>query len=62
MTLRHLLLRIFILPAQCGVSVAVLGELDFDIAERVLQLLVLNLGQTEHLTTFFLCAFVSLHS
>ena len=35
-----------------------LGKLDLDVAERIFQLLVLNLAQAKHLAVFDLCAFL----
>ena len=39
-----------------------LGQLDFDVAQRVFQLLVLNLAQPQHLPVFNFSALLSLHT
>ena len=50
----------FIALIEFPLSVLGLGELDLDIPEGVLQLLVLNLAKSEHLTVLDLCTFLSL--
>ena len=39
-----------------------LRQLDFDVAERVFQLLVFNLAQSEHLSVLNFCALLPLHA
>jgi hypothetical protein len=60
--LLDLLGGVLVLATQLLIRIARLCQLDLDVAQRVLQLLVFNLGQTKHLSALFLSAFVTLYS
>ena len=62
MTLFNFCLGRLILLGHVALSLLGLSKLNFDIAQRVLQFLVLNFAETEHLAVLDLCTFLSFNT
>ena len=55
-------LCILVLFSNVTLSFFRLRQLNFDVAKRVLEFLVLNLAKSEHLTVFYFRTFLTLHT
>ena len=62
MALLNLSLSILILIIQISLGFLGLGQLNLDIPEGVLEFLILNFTESQHLSVFDFCAFLAFHS
>ena len=60
--LLDLCLGCLILLSNVSFSLLSLSKLNFNVAQRILQLLVFNFAQAQHLLVLNLCAFLTLDS
>ena len=60
--LLNLFLGCLVLFSHVTLSFLGLGQLNFNVSERILKFSVLNLTQAQHLTIFYFCAFLALNT